>query len=213
MTGDVYAVLVPVDAGSVEVQTRQFRCPACAVNDEVELHGLGSAGSLDTDLVTGRGLLDGFDSGGALKTDPCCCASRDQELDEVGVERLEWAWSAVNDDRGAAGTRRDVGELEGDEATTNEQDPRREHLEVQEVGAVDQVLVAGKVQRSWTCTGGDQEMRRFVGGAADLDAVLVGEPGDPVEGVDPVAGKAVLHVLGDRIGEAVFVLHQVAPVD
>jgi len=106
-----------------------------------------------------------------------------------------------------------VGELEGDEATTNEQDPLREHLEVQEVGAVDQVLVAGKVQRSWTCTGGDQEMRRLVGGAADLDAVLVCKTSDPVEGVDPVAGKAVLHVLRDRIGEAVLVLHQVAPVD
>ena len=42
---------------------------------------------------------------------------------------------AVDDDRGTAGTCRDVGELEGDEATTDEQDPRREHLQVQEVGA------------------------------------------------------------------------------
>src|SRR5665811_551783 len=155
VTSDAYAVLVPVDPGSVEVQTLQLRCSAGAVNDEVELHGLGFPGSFDTDLVTGRGLLDGLDSGGALKPDPRGCASGDQELDEVGVERLQWAQSTVDDDRGAAGTSRDVGELEGDEATTNEQDPRREHPEVQEVGAVDQVLVAGKVQRSWTCTGGD----------------------------------------------------------
>ena len=73
--------------------------------------------------------------------DPRLSASGDQELDEVGVERLEGTGAAVDDDRGTAGTRRDMGELEGDEATTDEQDPRREHLQIQEVGAVDQVLV------------------------------------------------------------------------
>ena len=75
--------------------------------------------------VTPLGPLDRGGRRRAPQLDPRLSAPLDQELDQVGVEPLEWTGSAVDDDRGTAGTRADVGELEGDEATPDEQDPRR----------------------------------------------------------------------------------------
>ena len=54
----MYAVLVPFDPSSIKVQAGQFRSSAGAVNDQVELQGLGLARSFDTDLVAALGLLD-----------------------------------------------------------------------------------------------------------------------------------------------------------
>jgi len=55
-----------------------------------------------------------------------------------------------------------VGELEGDEPAADKEDAGRQSLQVQEVGAVDEVLVAGDVEGSRTCARGDQEVRRVV---------------------------------------------------
>ena len=56
--------------------------------------------------------------GHALELNPGLSASGDEEFDQVGIETLEGSRSAVDDGCGAARTRRDVGELEGDEAAT-----------------------------------------------------------------------------------------------
>jgi len=106
-----------------------------------------------------------------------------------------------------------VGELEGDEAAADEQDSCREGVEIQEVGAVEKVLVSREVEGAGSGTGGDQEAVGIVGGPVDLELARTGEPRVAVQGGDTVAGQAVLHALGDRAGETVLVLHQVGPVD
>ena len=86
-------------------------------------------------------------------------------------------------------------------------------LEVQEVGAVDEVLVAREVQGAGAGAGGDQEAVGVVGGVLDLQLAWAGESGAAVQGGDAMAAQAVFHVLGHGVGEAVLVLHQVGPVD
>src|SRR6266481_1472728 len=44
-------------------------------------------------------------------------------------------------------------------------------------------------------------------------ASLTGEAGDPVKSVDAVFGEIFFQIAGDRIGEAAFKHHQVAPID
>ena len=56
--------------------------------------------------------------GHALELDPGLRASGDEEFDQVGIKTREGTRSAVDNGCGTARTRRDVGELEGDEAAT-----------------------------------------------------------------------------------------------
>jgi len=89
VTGDADAALVPLDVGSVEVQAGEFGYSAGAMNDEVELYGLGQTGSFDADRIAVRGPLDRGDRRSAPQLDPRLSAPRDQELDQVGVEPLQ----------------------------------------------------------------------------------------------------------------------------
>ena len=62
-------------------------------------------------------------------------------------------------------------------------------------------------------SGRDQETLRVIAGAVDVDLVAAGETRVPVQGVDAAARQVGFHAPGDRVGEAVFVRHQVRPVD
>ncbi|MDZ7676372.1 MAG: hypothetical protein U5K30_15055 [Acidimicrobiales bacterium] len=106
-----------------------------------------------------------------------------------------------------------MGELEGHEPATDEQHTPGQVFELEEVGAVDHVPVAGKVQRPGTSAGGDQEVARFVGHVVDDEPVLALEPGRAVQGVHTVGSEPGFHVLRDRVGEATLVFHQIGPVD
>ena len=77
----------PIGHRGVEVEIGEFVYRARAVHDEVELHGLGLAGSFHADLVTASGLSIG-DRGGAPQLDPGVDASADQELDDSGSNAL-----------------------------------------------------------------------------------------------------------------------------
>src|SRR5690606_7496554 len=76
-----------------------------------------------------------------------------------------------------------------------------------------QVLSTDDVQRAGAGTGGDQHMPRVIAGAVDGQGGGAGEGGAAVEGRHAVGGQSVLHPLGDGVGEAVLVAHQVGPVD
>jgi len=219
VAADAHAALAPLDAGGTETQVGEVGDAARAVDDEIGLDRLAVARALQGDPITPAVSLDSGDGGGLSQVDPDLTAAMDQELDEIGVETLQRALAAVDDDGGAADAGGEVGELEGDQAAPDEQDPRRQGVEVQEVGAVDQVLVAGEVQGAGTRAGGDEEAVGVVGGAVvrpptvNLDLAGPGEARVPVKGVDVVSREPVLNGLGGRVGEAVLVLHQIRPVD
>src|SRR3546814_6081836 len=82
-----------------------------------------------------------------------------------------------------------------------------------DVCSSDLVLVAREVQGTGLGAGGDQEAIGVVAGAIDVDLPLGGEARRAVECLDAVAAQAALHVLRHRVGEAVLVSHQVAPID
>jgi hypothetical protein len=69
-----------------------------------------------------------------------------EEFNEVGVELAEGAVPVVDYRAVHPGAGSDVGELERDEPTTDERDPGWQRLKVEEIGAVDQVLMAGEAQ-------------------------------------------------------------------
>ena len=99
VVGDLDAVLAPLDAGGVEAQVGQLRDPSRAVDDEVGLDRLLRAGVLEGDLVATVGGPHVHDGGGAAQVDADLSAAVDEELDEVGVEALQRALAAVDDDR------------------------------------------------------------------------------------------------------------------
>jgi hypothetical protein len=107
----------------------------------------------------------------------------------------------------------DVRELEGDEASTHEQHTSGPFGEVEELGAVDEMLGSREIHRPWFRPGSDQESLRLVRGAVDDDPVGVGERRCSMECFHAAGAQTPFHGLGNRVGEAVLVCHQVGPVD
>ena len=99
MVGDLDAVFAPCDACGVETQVGQLRDAPRALDHEVGLDRLPFAGVLEGDLVAAIGRLHVHDGGGATQVDADLPAAVDQELDEAGVEVLQWPLAAVDDDR------------------------------------------------------------------------------------------------------------------
>lgn len=207
------AVLAPVDAGGVQTQIGQLCDPSGAVDHEVALDLFLFASVFHGDLVAIIRGLHVHDRRGAVQADADLPAVVDQEFDEVGIEALQRTLAAVDDDWGAACSGGDVGELEGDESAADEHYPGWQLGEVHEVGAVDEVLVTGEVQRSGAGAGRDQEMIRVVWDAVDLETAVAGERRLAMQGGDATVRQGLLHALGDRVGEAVLVSHQVRPAD
>lgn len=100
------------------------------MDHEVSLDALASTCVVNGDGIAVPGALDGCDGGGPPQVDTYVAAAVDQELDEIGVEALQGSLPAVHDDRRGAGPGGDVGELEGDEAASDEEDPLRKGVEV-----------------------------------------------------------------------------------
>ena len=144
--------------------------------------------------------------GAESRTEPLLTAS--------GVASASTALTSLVDDDGVgARARGDVGELEGDEPTADEEDPWGERVEVQEAGGVDEVIGAREVEWSGSGAGGDQGVSELVVGAVDVEPVRAGESCGAVEGVDAVAPEAGFHVGGDGVGEAVHVGAERRPID
>ena len=213
MTGDVYAVWAVGDVGGVEVEAGEVGSSSGTVNDEVggDRRLVTVVVEGDVEAVTGGSDVD--DLGGAMDVDADGVAAGDEEFDEVGVEATQRAGAVVGDHCLGAGTRRDVGELEGDESAADEQDPFGELFEVEESGGVDEVFGAGEVERSGSGAGGDQGVPEPMDGAVDVEPVRIGEACGAVQGDNVVAGEAGFHVGGDRIREAVHVGAERGPVD
>ena len=201
------------DIGRFEVQATEVCGAASTVHNEVNIHRGFRAALLGRDAETLGELLDTRDGRFAAHGDAGGLATLQQEFDEVGVETLQRDAAAVDHYRGASRAGSNVRKLERNEAAPNERNPSRKLGEVEKAGAVDEVLVAGKVQLAGHRTGSDQELVRLKARAVDLDVVVVDERRNAVQGVNAGRLEALLHALGHRIGEAVLVLHEVSPVD
>src|SRR3546814_4652711 len=139
--------------GGVQRGSRELGGAPRAVDGEIGLdHGVGAAG-LDGDSVGGSDWLDRRDGRFPAHVDADVGPSCDQQLDEIGVEALEWANATVDDDGAGAGTSSDVRELERDEPAADEEHTTGQVLEVEEVGAVDQALLAGERSEAHTSEG------------------------------------------------------------
>src|SRR5882724_6974776 len=75
------------------------------------------------------------------------------------------------------------------------------------------MLLARDIQRYWPRTSSDQDVSSPKLPAFGDNRILTGEAGDPVKSVDAVFGEIFFQIAGDRIGEAAFKHHQVAPID
>ena len=107
-----------------------------------------------------------------------------------------------------------MGELEGDVAAADEQDPAGQRVEVEEVRAVDEKLGARRVERAGPGARRHEEAPRLVAAAVlQLDGVGVEEAGAAVEGLDAGLPEAGLHLVRDPVGEGALVSHEVGPVD
>jgi hypothetical protein len=93
--------------------------------------------------------------------------------------------AAIDDHRGGTGAGGEVGELEGDEPSADEEHPAGQVVEVKEGGAVDEMLGAGEVHRTRPRPGGDQEMRRLVGATVDDEPVVALKGRPAMEGLHP----------------------------
>ncbi|HRY11261.1 MAG TPA: hypothetical protein P5544_14935 [Candidatus Nanopelagicales bacterium] len=207
------AVRAVGDVGGVEVEAIEFGLAAGAVHDEIGGDRGLSAMIVEGDVVAVAAAVHGDDLGVAAHVDVDGVAAGDEEFDEVGVEAAQRAGAVVDDDGVGARARGDVGELEGDEPTADEEDPWGERVEVQEAGGVDEVIGAREVEWSGSGAGGDQGVSELVVGAVDVEPVRAGESCGAVEGVDAVAPEAGFHVGGDGVGEAVHVGAERRPID
>ena len=154
---------------------------------------------------------------GKLHSDSGLLGPCDEQINEVGIELAEGSVAVVDDHAVHPGARSDMREFEGNEPATDEHDPVRQRfeveveVEVEEVGAVDQKVLARETQRARARPGCDQETLRTVFCSVDFELVRSGESGATVEGRHPVAGEFVLHALRHSIGEASLMAHQRRP--
>jgi len=185
------------------------------MDHKVGLDRFADTVGLDSDLVSIAEPLDGLDVGVASKTDTDLTSALDKEIDEIRVEILKRtvAPHGSHDDRGASCTGDKVGELKGDEASTDEKDAYWECFKIQELTAVNKVLRPGEAERSRSRSSRNQETVGAVVGVSDIHLPDAGEVCVPVEHFDPVASQVLFHKPGNRIGKAMLMLHQVRPVD
>lgn len=170
MIGDRDAAWTVGDVGSVEVEAGEVGLAVAAVNDEIDADRGVVAVVVEGDLEAATRCSDAGDLGVAVDVDADDATPRNEEFDEVGIEASQGAWAVVDDHCCGAGTRRDVGELEGDETSADEQHPLREPLEVQE---------SGRWQRS---PGDDDRDHLEVAGIGLQGGVATHEQGDDVAG-------------------------------
>lgn len=142
----MYTAFPPRHTGGIEIHLGQVGDPSRAVDDQVGLDHLGTSRRLEGDLVAAFSGFDRSDGGRAPQVDAGLVAALDQQFHKVRVETLQRALPAVDDGHRGIGPGGEVRELERDEAATDEHNPSRQDVQVEEVGAVDEVFVAGEVQ-------------------------------------------------------------------
>ena len=113
----------------------------------------------------------------------------------------------------AACARRDVGELEGDEAAADHHDPPGELLELEEPIARDHVLLAGHPQLHGRGARSDEDVSGLQRPSVHVERVATAEGRAAMERLDPLFSESGLDDRRPRIGEAALEGHQAAPGD
>ena len=121
--------------------------------------------------------------------------------DQVRIKLLEGTASPVEHLDLCACTCRDVRELKGDVATSDEDDTTWQILQLQKLRAGGQLLLARYLQRGVTRAGRNHHMAANEGVPAHLDARPIHEVGTAMPCEDPRLGKALLGLLRHRVGE------------
>jgi hypothetical protein len=119
----------------------------------------------------------------------------------------------MQDRDAGAGLRGHVGELERDEAAPDEDDPRRQRVEIEELVAGRDVLGARKPERLRDRAGRDQDAAGDETVVADVDRRRPHEPGASVEGRDARLRVALLGGGRRRIRRRALGAHEGRPVD
>jgi hypothetical protein len=136
-----------------------------------------------------------------------------QLLDEVAIECLERYVPAMEDRRARAGPRGQVCELERNVAAADEDDARRQRVELQEVVAGQHVLRSGNAERRRPSTRGNHHLPRLETSSFDLDSRAVDESPRAPHQLDPRRFEVAHFLCRDRLGERPLERHQRRPVD
>jgi hypothetical protein len=136
-----------------------------------------------------------------------------QLSNQVGVKFCEGPAASVEDLDVCASPRRDVGELEGDVAPTDEDDAARKFFQFQKLRAGRQLILTWYPQGSVSSTGRDHHVSANEGVLAHLDARPIHEVHTTMPCGDPGLGEALLVLLWHRVGESAFEADQVRPID
>ncbi len=120
----------------------------------------------------------------------------DQQRDDVRIELGEWTRAAMHDVDLRARSGSNVCEFEGDATATDEHDPGREMLEIEELGACGQVLFAGNVQCSVPRSARDHDVAADQRVVAHLQSSPVDEARTPMHHANARLGEAPLVLLG-----------------
>jgi len=201
------------NATGFKVHTCEVRSATCTVDDEVGIDRGCLPRILHRDPKSLKDLHHAGDRCATPDGHTGGCTALQKTFVEVGIKFFQWGVAAVDNHGGASRTCCDVREFEGHEATADERDPGWQGGEIQKAGAVDEVLMTGEVKFARPGAGGDEEFARLIGPAIDVDVGAVCECRHTMKCGHAVGAKVFFHVVRNGVGEAVFVLHQVGPVD
>src|SRR5258706_5377140 len=213
MPAEVQAASVAVDSCGVEVERIEIGNASGSVHHKISLERLGIAGRRSMNHEIRWALFDSLDARFEAHVDADAARFLHQPSDEIGIERLEHALTALQDGDLSPRARREVRELGGDVSAADEQDALRQSVELQEFAARDEVLFTGDAQLRRHRARGDENEPRLEHLARHLEGLPTGEWSVAAIDIDALACEAFLHHRGKGLGETALEAHERPPVD
>src|SRR5262249_18436893 len=136
------------DPACLKLEVVDLRHPTCTVNGHIRLEAARGLRIRSVNHQAIAALLDSLHPRIQVYLDAELARDFDQLADEIRIETREGTRTAVHDLHMGTGPGGNVGELERDVATTDEDDFGRQPLELQELRTAGQVLLTGDVERS-----------------------------------------------------------------
>ncbi len=207
------ALLFPGHARRLQVELVDLRRTSGGMHHEIRLDRVLLRSRTGVDKQAIALPLDGGDCPVHMHLDAQFPAGLHEQSDEIGVKLLEGAAAAVEHLDLCACARCDVGELEGDVAAADEDDVARERIQVQELRAGGEPLLARYPQIGMARAGRDHDVATDQGVLAHLDARPIHKAGTAMPRDDPRLCKALLVLLRHRVGEGALETDQVRPAE
>ena len=207
------AVRIPLDAGRIKIQVIDLGHAPGAVNDEIRFKLRRPAFCLGVDDERGVRAFDCRDGGTESHVNALRSRAVDEQVDQARIEMVKRTLPVVEDGGLDASAGRDVRKFERDVATADEEDPRRQRIEFQELLAGDEMPMALKGEIDRLGARRDEDVSSVQHVCFDRNRGGTDKAGAPVERRDARLHKSTFPIAGYGFDEAALEADEFRPVN